>query len=218
MDSAFEAVFNQPANKAFAVVAREHFNAADLDIAAQMARIRAVNPQILLTWTIGTPFATVLRGFRDAGLDIPLLASNGDMLYAQMAQFKSFLPKDMLFVGYRASTQGETRPGPIREAQAVFYKAFRDAGVRPDVAPITAWDPIFITINALRTLGPTATAEQVRDYIVGLHSWAGVNAVYDFRGGNQRGITASALVMDRWDPAKDDWVAVSQPGGALLSR
>jgi branched-chain amino acid transport system substrate-binding protein len=215
MDAAFDAVFARPENRAFQIVDREHFNPSDLDINAQLSRIRAANPQVLLTWTIGTPFATLLRGFRDSGFDIPLLASNGDMLYAQMTQFKGFLPKDMLFVGYRASTQGDTRRGPIRDAQVPFYRAFAAAGVRPDVAPITAWDPIFITIDALRKLGPAATAAQVRDYIGSLRGWAGVNAIYDFRGGNQRGIGASELVMDRWDAAKDDWVAVSQPGGAL---
>lgn len=217
IDLGLDAAFGRPDNKALQVVAHEHFSPADIEISAQMARIRAAKPQVLITYSLGTPFATVLRGFRDSGLEIPMFASSANMLYSQMAQLKSYLPKEMLFVGYHASAHGATRPGPIRDAQTVFYRAFAAAGLRTEIASITTWDPLFITIDALRALGPTASAEQVRNYIANLHGWAGINAIYDFRGGNQRGISGSALVVDRWDPAKDDWIAVSQGGGGLLT-
>jgi branched-chain amino acid transport system substrate-binding protein len=215
MDAAFNAVFPLPANKSLQIVAREHFNPGDISVSAQLARIKAANPQVLLTWTIGTPFGTLLRGIKDAGLDLPVLAGNGNMLYSEMAQFRDILPREMYFVGYRAQTEGDVRPGPIRDAQQTYFKAFKAAGVRPDIAAVTAWDPIFITIDAVKNTGPDPTAEKVRAAIAGLHGWAGVNALYDFRDGSQRGIGASALVMDRWDVAKDDWVVVSKPGGAL---
>ena len=214
MDLAFNSVFQMKANNGMSIVAREHFNPSDISVGAQLARIKAANPQVLLTWTIGTPFGTLLHGIKEAGFDIPVLAGNGNMLYAEMAQFKDILPNDLYFVGYRAQTEGDVRPGPIRDAQQTYFKAFKAANVRPDIAAVTAWDPIFITVDALRA-NPDATADRLRGFIGSLHGWAGVNALYDFRDGGQRGIGQSALVMDRWDAGKNDWVVVSKPGGAL---
>jgi hypothetical protein len=37
-----------------------------------------------------------------------------------------------------------------------------------------------IAVHALRHLGPAATPQQYRDYVNSLHSWAGINGVYDF--------------------------------------
>jgi hypothetical protein len=42
-----------------------------------------------------------------------------------------------------------------------------------------------------------------------------VNGIYDFRDGSQRGISASAVVVDRWDVAKQTFVVVSKPGGGV---
>ena len=35
-------------------------------------------------------------------------------------------------------------------------------------------------IDAYRRLGTDATAEQVRNYLLGLRGWAGIDGVYDF--------------------------------------
>jgi hypothetical protein len=59
-----------------------------------------------------------------------------------------------------------------------------------------------IIVAAYRAAGPHATADQLQAYIQGLHSWAGINGIYDFRDGKQRGITLGVGVIVRWDPAK----------------
>ena len=79
-----------------------------------------------------------------------------------------------------------------------------------------AWDPAAIVVDAYRHIGPDATADQLRDYIDDLHGWAGTSGVYDFSDPEQRGLTIAALVVDRWDPAKNDFVPASHPGGDPL--
>ena len=73
-----------------------------------------------------------------------------------------------------------------------------------------------IVVDALRHLGPQATAKSVRDYILQLHDFAGVNGLYDFRRGDQRGIDPQSSVVVRWDQSKDDFVTISKPGGLPL--
>ena len=74
---------------------RAHFNTTDVSVAAQIEHIKAANPQALIAWSTGSPIATVFKGIVQAGLDIPIATTNGNMTYAQMTQYAAFLPKQL---------------------------------------------------------------------------------------------------------------------------
>jgi hypothetical protein len=64
-------------------------------------------------------------------------------------------------------------------------------------------------------VGPTATSEQLHDWVLSQHSWIGINGVYDFAAGDQRGLGDGSVVVALWSVPKDTWVQVSGPKGAL---
>ena len=76
-------------------------------------------------------------------------------------------------------------------------------------------DPGSILIAALKKLGPQATAEQLHAFIEGLHSWAGIDGIYDFRDQSQRGIGQNALVVYHWENASSTFAVVSRAAGNL---
>jgi branched-chain amino acid transport system substrate-binding protein len=215
---AFEAgylgVLARPENKSLTLVGNEHFNPTDISTDAQIAHLKAADPQVLLTGTVGTPTGTILRGVQDVGLDIPVAAVNGNMLYQEMDQFASIMPKELDFPSYRAMSEGDVRPGPIRDAQRGFFSALKGAGLKPDAASVTGWDPLMIVLDALAHRGIDASADQIHDYIESLHGLAGVNGIYDYRDGGQRGIGAQAIVVDKWDPKAKAFVVMTKPGGS----
>jgi branched-chain amino acid transport system substrate-binding protein len=204
-----------PENRGIEFIAREHFNLADVSVSAQLARIKAANPQALLTWTVGPAFGTELHGISDVGLDVPVLASNGDMVHAQLQQYKSIMPKELLFSAVLVNAHESLGNGPIKAAQKVYLDAFTAAGVRPDFPHTLAWDPALIVLDAYAKLGPNASAQQFRDFINGLHGFAGINGIYDFRDGTQHGIGQNAIVMVRYDAAANAFVPISKRGGGL---
>ena len=63
--------------------------------------------------------------------------------------------------------------------------------------------------------GLDATPAQIRDDLAGTRDWAGALGRYNFLTVPQRGVSQTWVIMERWDPAKDAWVAVSKPGGNL---
>src|ERR1019366_5648452 len=136
----------------------EHYNTTDLSVAAQVARIKSANVQAVVSGTIGGPTITLIRAISESGLDVPIAVANGNMLYPEMAQLHDIMPKELLFPAYRAMTSGDVRPGPIRDAQARFFTALKAGGLRPDAANVTAWDPVMISMDALRHVGPNGTA------------------------------------------------------------
>jgi branched-chain amino acid transport system substrate-binding protein len=214
-DHGVAAALALPENRDMEIVAHEHMSPTDLTISAQAARVKAANPQALLTLASGTPWGTIMRGVSDAGIDVPVAGGNGNIVINQLDQYKAFLPSEMYFPGTIAVAPDSIGKGPIHDAQVTYFNAFHAAGIKPDLGYNLAWDPAMILVGALRTLGTSATAEQLRDYILKLHDWVGIDGVYDFRDSAQRGVGEQSQVVVRWDKTRSEFVAVSRPAGFL---
>jgi branched-chain amino acid transport system substrate-binding protein len=208
-----------PENKDVTVVAREHFTPGDVSVAAQIENIKAAQPQAFIAWSTGAPIGTIFKGIIQAGLDVPVGTTDGNMTYAQMNQYADFLPKQLFIPAAEWSTRAaKTKRDPaVIAAQERFNAVYKAAGIEPDVAAALAWDPAMIVIDALRQLGPDATATQLRDHIGHLKGYAGINGVYDFTAVAQRGLDVNDAVVTLWDPAKKIWQPVSEAAGAPLS-
>jgi branched-chain amino acid transport system substrate-binding protein len=208
-----------PENKSMQLVANEHFVIADVSVGAQISRIKAANPQVIIAWTTGTPTGTVLRALHDAGMDVPVQLNAGNIVRAQLRGYATFAPSELYLPGFRFMTPDLVASGPLKAAQQTMFAALKDAGIAtPEVSHTLAWDPTMVVVNTLRKLPPNPTAMQLRDAIEQTHSIAGVNSMLDYRDGSQRGVPISAVVIIRWDGAKDTFVPVSAPGGYPLKK
>jgi branched-chain amino acid transport system substrate-binding protein len=201
-EHAVEVGLTEPAAAGLKLVAQEHFANQDISVAGQVARIKAANPQVLVAWTSGTQFGTVLRNIIDGGMAVPIVASSANLSHAQLGQYRSYAPKLYFMAGGGAAVQPQR--GAVRDAQLAYVKAFRDAGVRPEYLNTIAWDPAMVVVDALRHVGASAAPDAIRSYIAGLHDWAGIVGTYDFRKNPQRGIGGNAATMYQWDPATDE--------------
>lgn len=198
------------------VVAHEHFNPTDLSVSAQMTDIKASGAQVLVAWTTGTPFGTVLRNAHEAGLTIPILTTAGNLSDAEMRAYAAFLPKELYFPGTPAFAPEVVPPGPLKNALNNYFAALKAGGVKPENAISLTWDPTFLLIGALRKLGLSATAPQIRDYLAALHGDVGIYGPHDFAAVPQRGLGENSVVMIRWDPATRGWVGMSGLGAMPL--
>lgn len=212
-----ETAVDAPENAgSISLVDREHFNTNDLSVAAQIARIKASGAQTAILWTTGPALGTLLRAAVEGGLTIPLFTSAGNLNYAQLEGYASFIPDDLYMAAPPWSDPSRNPDRAVRGKVAAYLAAFAAAGVRPDEGEALAWDPAVMVIDALKQLGLGATAPQIRDYIAGLHGWLGVDGRYDFRAVPQRGIGRASLIVGRWDKTRDALVAVGGPGGVPL--
>ena len=191
-----------------------HFNTTDLSVAAQMEQIKASGAQAIVAWSTGSPIATIFRGMKQAGLDIPVATTDGNMTYEQMTQYKDFLPNQLYIPAAQwVVTDEKLLAPPVAKAHQDFYKYFNAAGRKPDIASELAWDAAMIVVSGLRKLGTDATPAQLRAYIAGLKGFAGVNGVYDFGKTPQRGLDIADSVVTHWSPQAGTWEVVSKPTG-----
>lgn len=209
-----------PENKDMQVVDREQFAIGDISAASQLARIKASAPQVLFCYPTGAPFGTALRAISDAGLDVPIDTAGPNLDPVLLDRFKNVLPSSELVIANASFFNRDRKASdPLKAPIDEFYAELGAAGIKPTVAHAFTWDPARIIVSALRKLGTSATPEQIRDYIETLHGFAGVSGVYDFRVGDQHGLTQDAEVVIRYDPASPNGQRiVSQQGGAPLSK
>jgi branched-chain amino acid transport system substrate-binding protein len=129
----------------------------------------------------------VFKAIRDAGLDIPVATTDGNMTYAQMTQYEAFLPKTLFIPSPEwPKSQRPNQPPEVVVAKETFFKAFEGTEIKPD--------------------GP-------HDYLLALKGFAGINGVYDFPAVPNRGLSESNVVVTRWDGGAKTWVVVSDPLG-----
>ena len=217
-DRAIDAVFAAPENKSLTIIDREHFNPTDISVAAQMSGASSTHDgaNVIIGWATGAPFGTILRGIRDAGLDMPVMSTPGNMLAVQLRQYKTIMPKELIFPNLRSFLTPDQVPNsPVRANLVKFYDLFKAAGLQPSGAG-QVWDQILIMTNAVQKLGFDTTPAQVREYVNTLKGWTGINGLYDFSMYPQRGIGDDALAVLRWDPAAEIGIPLTQAGGAPL--
>jgi ABC-type branched-subunit amino acid transport system substrate-binding protein len=92
----------------------------------------------------------------------------------------------------------------------------KGAGVRPDIGYAVSWDGAQLIVGALRKYGFNATSTQIRDYINGQRDYSGAFGLFDFATSPQRGLAEDGVIIGRWEPSQDRWIAASRPGGAPL--
>jgi branched-chain amino acid transport system substrate-binding protein len=216
----FDEVIKLSANANIQVVERQRFNPTDVSVSAQIQRIKTANPEALIAWSTGAPIATVFKAIFEADLNVPVGTTNGNQTYAQMTQYKNFLPKDLyiptsLFLPHEGMFHLDAK---VEEAQRKFYEAFTAANLKPDSMSALAWDPAAIVIAALRKVGATATAAQIKEYVESQTAYPGINGIYDFKSVPQRGLTVKNALVTRWEPAAGTWVVESEPTGTPLPK
>lgn len=217
-EQALNDLLELPANRDLTLLTSQHFNPADISVAAQATQVAAAKPDIVLCFAGGTPFGTVLRNLNDVGVHLPVLTSSANINRVQLDQYKSFLPPQLIFNGPIFEMQDQLRDRGLRDTVNAMFSAYKAAGAEISPQSGFAWDPAQLVVAGLRKLGPSATPQQLRDYLLGLRGFPGVNGSYDFSIGDQHGLSADSLVFVSWDPNTRDFTLVSGPAGSRLRR
>lgn len=207
-----------PANHDLTLVTNQHFAPTDISIAAQVTQVAAAKADLVLCFAGGTPFGTVLRNLNDGGVHLPVLTSSANINRVQLDQYKAFLPPQLIFNGPIFEMQDQLRDRGLRDAVNVLFSTYKAENA--DLSPQSgfAWDPAVLIVSGLRKLGPSATPQQLRDYLLGLRGFPGVDGSYDFSIGDQHGLSADSLVFVSWNPNTRNFTLVSGPGGTALRR
>lgn len=209
-------LFKEPGLSGLEEVADERVSTGDVTADAQMAKIKAARPDVVWTSTSGTVFATVMHSMSNLGLDIPVLTTTANASAAQLKPLNAFLPHELYFNGVPFQLGDQLRDAELRRQAKMFADAFKGINVDPTPLHALAWDPLLITVAALRQIGPAMTADQLKTYVLGLRKFAGLNGYYNFASGDQHGLDSNAVVIVGWNRDKQEFFPASQTGGVPI--
>jgi hypothetical protein len=137
---------------------------------------------------------------------------------AQIArtQYKAFLPSDLVFNALLYYGRDRLPKGRLKAAVDAFWDAYAQNGEHMTPGSGFAWDPVWITVSAIRKLGTNVTAQQLHDYLMNLHDFDGVDGTYDYRINDQHGLSDKNVIFVRWDANSGTFSQVSGPSGIPL--
>jgi len=217
-DNAISEALALPENKGMSITTREHFNVGDISVAAQLTRIGNSGAQAIVAWESGSPFGTVIRGVRDAGLKLPVVTTPANLVYRQFEGLRNMMPAGPVWIpGIPSMVPDVVKDPRVHQAIVDFQKAMKEQGVeRIDVSQTVPWDAMQIIVEAYRHFGLDATPAQIRDYIAGIRDYPGILGIFNYAAVPQRGAQQQWCPMLKWDNTADKFLAISEPGGAPL--
>ncbi|HEY3917976.1 MAG TPA: ABC transporter substrate-binding protein [Stellaceae bacterium] len=208
-----------PAFKDMKLVADEHFAPSDVTVSAQIEKLRAGNPDAIVSWATTAAGGTVFRALKQAGMDLPTAASGSNMTVSQMSDYAAFLPTKVFFGVGEWAANGDPRlkvPAEVTAQQKLFFNSMKTINVYPDSGYDLGWEPIRVVADALNKLPAGADAKTLHDFLINWQGHIGAEGVYDFKKTPQRGLNIDNAVVVRWDPKLKQWHLVSNLTGTPL--
>jgi branched-chain amino acid transport system substrate-binding protein len=178
-----------------AVVANEKFGQKDVDVTAQLTRIKAASPQAVVVWSIPPSASIATRNYADLGLKVPHFQSHGvgNKRYIELAGPAAngvTFPAGKLLVAEQLDDADAQKPvllGYARDFEAKHGPRNTFGG--------HAWDAVTLVARALETAGPDRA--RVRDAIESTRNFVGITGVFDFSPTDHNGLDRRAVVMVR---------------------
>lgn len=176
------------------LVASESFAPEATDFTAQLVNLRNADADVNVIWGSAAAPALATEGYRDLGIEAPLLQSYGVasstflQTAGESAEGVVLNANKLLVVDQLAADD------PQLEVLTRFAADYEDEyGTPPSPFAGYAYDSINLLTAALRTGADDRAA--VRDAIEGLDEFVGVTGVYRFSAEDHSGLGASPLVM-----------------------
>lgn len=147
------------------IVADETFNAGDTDMTAQLQKVKGSGADAFLLWTAGKEAATVVKGVRDLGIELPMYGGSGQARSEFIAGAGEAAEGFVIGTGrsfVASSWEGDS--SEVLGSITPFLEAYEaEFGEAPDIFAGHAYDALTILVAALEKAGADADGEALRE-------------------------------------------------------
>ncbi|MEJ5330070.1 MAG: ABC transporter substrate-binding protein [Desulfobaccales bacterium] len=178
-------------------VAEESFGPKDIDMTAQLTKIKNAQPDAIVVWTVGPAGPIIAKNKAQLGITIPLFQCHGqpDPKYIELAGPASEgdrMPATKLMV---ADELPDT--DPQKKVIQDFIKLYKEAGLDKQFPINThsgyAWDAVYLITNALKKAG--TDPKKLREAIEQTKGYVGVSGIYNLSPEDHNGLGVDSMVM-----------------------
>ena len=177
------------------ILADEKYDPKDTDMTAQLTKIKGLSPQAIVNWSIGSTQVTVVRNWRDLGMEsIPFYQSHG---FGNRKNIKLAAgAAEGVLCPLGACDIAELLPAdhPQKKVTMAYLNEYRAKYNEPLSAfGGYAWDAMYLLADALKAVGPDKT--KIRDYLETKKGFIGQSGVFNFSPDDHNGLTKAAFQM-----------------------
>ncbi len=177
------------------ILADEKYDPKDTDMTTQLTKIKGLAPQAIINWSVGPTQVTVVRNWRDLGMDkIPFYQSHGfgsrknielaagaaEGVYCPLGacNIAEILPAD--------HPQKQVTMGYMKSYMAKYNEQLSSFGGH-------AWDALYLLVDAIKAVGPDKA--KIRDYLENKKNFVGQHGVFNFSADDHNGLTKESFQM-----------------------
>lgn len=177
------------------IVADEKYDPKDTDMTAQLTKIKGLEPQAIVNWSIGPTQVTVVRNWRDLGMESIVFyqshgfgsrknielaagAAEGVMCPLGACNIAELLPDD--------NPQKAVTMKYAQDYKAKYNETLSSFGGH-------AWDAMYLLVDALKAVG--ADKAKIRDYLENKKNFVGQHGIFNFSPEDHNGLTKEAFQM-----------------------
>jgi branched-chain amino acid transport system substrate-binding protein len=198
--------FEKAAQKAgLTIVASEKFGQKDVDMTAQLTRVKAASPQAVVIWSIPPSASIATRNYADLGITAPLFQSHGvgNKKYIELAGPAAnhvMFPAGKLLVADRLADND-----PQKATLLAYARDFEAKYGPRNTFGGHAWDAVQLVRHAMEKAGTDRA--KVRAALESTRGFVGITGVFDFSPADHNGLDRRAVVMieiadGQWRPAR----------------
>lgn len=170
------------------VIGVETFADKDTDFSAQLTKIKALNPDVILMAALYQEGALIMKKAREMGITTPVIGNNG---------FNS--PGFIHQAGDASNGVIVASPWwPASPSEKVkhFIAAYQNKyGVAPDQFAAQAYDAVYLTHQAISQAGTTTDRKKVRDALAKIKEFEGVTGKFEFDDKRNPKMKVTTLVI-----------------------
>ena len=186
--------FEKAAQKAgLTIVANEKFGQKDVDMTAQLTRVKAANPQAVVIWSIPPSASIATKNYADLGMTAPLFQSHGigNKKYIELAGPAA---NNVVFpVGKLLVAEQLVDNDPQKLVLLAYARDFEAKYGPRNTFGGHAWDAVQIVLHAMEKAG--ADRAKVRAAIEATRNFVGVTGIFDFSPSDHNGLDRRAVTM-----------------------
>jgi branched-chain amino acid transport system substrate-binding protein len=186
--------FAKAAQKAgLTVVANEKFGQKDVDMTAQLTRVKAANPQAVIIWSIPPSASIATKNFADLGLKMPMFQSHGvgNKRYIELAGPAA---NNVMFPSGKLLVAEQLADNDAQKTVLMSYARDFEAKFGPrNTFGGHAWDAVQLAVKALEKAG--ADRAGVRTAVESTKNFVGITGVFDFTTSDHNGLDRRAATM-----------------------
>jgi branched-chain amino acid transport system substrate-binding protein len=186
--------FEKAAQKAgLTIVANEKFGQKDVDMTAQLTRVKAADPQAVVIWSIPPSASIATKNYADMGIKAPLFQSHGvgNKKYIELAGPAA---NNVLFPAGKLLVAEQLADNDPQKAVLLAYAKDFEAKYGPrNTFGGHAWDAIQLVLRAMEKAGPDRA--KVRAGIEATRNFVGITGIFDFSPTDHNGLDRRAVTM-----------------------